>query len=962
MPTRTRSVPQVPLTETQTFREESAVHNLPAQITRFIGRQNELRILQDLLRQERLVTLVGSGGSGKTSLAIQSAWQALNFFADGAWLIPLVEVTSPDLFYFAISEALQLPAFSNTDSQKQIINYLRGKHILLIFDNFEQLNPSMLPALLQQAPQLTALVTTRDRLNLYGECAFDLGGLDIPQSAEPEAVAAASAGQLFLQSAQRARPGFSLTAKNSPAIQRICHLVDGIPLALELAAAWVRVMNCEQIARQIESDLDFLTATWRDQPQRRRSMRALLEHSWNMLPPQEKLILQRLSILSGRFNLPAAQAVAQVTLPELISLLDKALIHWDSQSESYTSHPLLKRYAAEHMAEKPGEQIETCKRHCQYFLNFIRQRRQAIHGPEVLQKLHEISEALNDIRLAWDWAVQNGQWEFLDLGLDGLFEFYKMEGRYAEGAVLFDTAAQAVETATNLATQTLLWRLRMRQAAFIAQSRRLDEARKILEAGLPILRTQDNPTELAFGLTYLGLTSILESKHADADTFLAEALSIARNSNLQLMEADILRNQAENCEHLGNLAAARQAIEQAEKIYHVLEDQQGKGRASYMRGWIAFQQGDYLQAQACFQRTVEIGERLGDLFGQSSGLDSLASLLRRRGYYSDAAENRRKALALIQQTGNQQGEAVVTANLGTDLLNQGDYATAQACYQRSLAIHREMGLRRNESIDLSNLANVTILSGDASTAMEYIQQGLAIAQANGDQFIMGVGFTIQGNVLYEMHKLSEANASYLQALDLMKANGQDAWVKEIRAYQARLALTQENLSIAEEFALEVWQAIQNGDTSTLDEPFLLHICCQVFQAAGDPRAGEALRLAYTRLHARAAKISDEATRRLFLENVTTHREIQRLFTIAEKEPPSSTAIPAVASEVLPDPLTRQEIEILRLLASGLSNQQIAEKLVISVGTVKFHVHNLYAKLNVQNRTQAAARGRELELV
>ncbi|HNT74343.1 MAG TPA: tetratricopeptide repeat protein [Anaerolineae bacterium] len=933
---------------------EASRHNLPAPLTGMVGRQDELRLLQDWLLHERLVTLVGPGGCGKTRLALQVAWQSLPFFTDGVWLVSLASVTTPELCYFAISEALQLPAYSGLDPQKQIVNYLRGKHLLLVLDNFEQLLPvaGLVSTLLQQAPQVTALITSREKLSLYGECLFDLHGLSLPAAETLDALTASGAGQLFLQNARRARRDFALTAENYAAAIRICRLVEGMPLALELAGAWARALSCEQIAAHIASDLDFLTANWQDQPQRHRSLRTLLEHSWGMLTPQEQQTLRRLAVLAGPFDLPAAQAVAQVAPPLLAALVDKSLLHWNPATERYDSHPLLKRYAAARLAEDAVEQAEVNARHCRYFLEWIGRQQAALRGSQASQALHAIGAALNDIRQAWDWAVHNAQWELLDAGLEGLFRFYDTRSLYTEGADLFDGAAASLPQAA--APPDVLWRLRLHQAAFVARLRRLDEAHRLFEATLPALRDSDRPADLAFCLNRLGLLLALKGRHTEAAVALAEALTIARAQGLPLLEADVLINQAENEERQGRLVEAGAAIAPAGEIYRAQGDLRGEAYAYYLQGWVVVQQGHYLQAQACFRQSCAIGESLGDLFGQSSSLDALASALRRQGYYSDAAEHRRKALTLIQQTGSRQGEAVALSNLGTDLMNLGDYVAAQTFYQRSLAIYRELGFRRNESIDLGNLANLALNAGDPAAALDYLQPALEIAQAAGDQLMVGICQVMQADALAALARPAEAAARYTQVLPLLEELGQTGRALEARGGLAHVALVQGHRPAAQAQAEHIWQAVQAGREDAFDNVLDLYAACiRVFAAVGDARLPAAVQQAHALLQAHAAKIQDESLRRLFLENIPAHREILRAFAA-----PQPAAPPAAPSPLL-DPLTRQEIEVLRLLAEGLSNRQIAEKLVITVGTVKSHVHAIYSKLNAQNRTQAVARGREL---
>lgn len=940
--------------------KEAILHNLPAPLTGLVGRQDELRLLQDLLRHERLVTLVGPGGCGKTRLALQAAWQSLPFFTDGAWLVSLASVTAPELGYFAISEALQLPAYSGLDPQKQLVNYLRGKHLLLVLDNFEQLLPSagLVSALLQQAPQVTALITSREKLNLYGECLFDLHGLSLPAADTLAALTASGAGQLFLQNARRARRDFALTDENYAAAIRICRLVEGMPLALELAGAWARALSCEQIAAHIASDLDFLTADWQDHPQRRRSMRALLEHSWGMLAPPEQQTLRRLAVLAGAFDLPAAQAVAQVAPPLLAALVDKSLLHWNPASERYDSHPLLKRYAAARLAEDTAEQAEVNARHCRYFLEWVGRQQAALRGSQMSQALHAIGEALNDIRQAWDWAVHNAHWQWLDAGLDGLFRFYDTRSLYTEGADLFGGAAESLSQ--TAAPPPLLWRLRLHQAAFVARLRRLDEAHRLFEATLPPLRESGRPADLAFCLNRLGLLLALKGQHAEAALALAEALDIARAQGAPLLEADVLTNQSENEERQGNLAEAGAAIAQAGEIYRAQGDLRGEAHACYLQGWVVVQQGHYLQAQACFRQSCAIGESLGDLFGQSSSLDALASALRRQGYYSDAAEHRRKALALIQQTGSRQSEAVALSNLGTDLMNLGDYVAAQTYYQRSLAIYRELGFRRNESIDLGNLANLALNAGDPAAAWDYLQPALEIAQAAGDRFIIGLCQVMQADALAALGRPAEAAARYAQVWPLLEELGQTGRALEARGGLARAALAQGDRPAARSQAEPIWQALQAGREDAFDNVLDLYAACiRVFAAVGDARLPDAVQQAHALLQAHAAKVQNESLRRSFLENIPAHREILRARAALQESAAPRNAAPLAAPTPLPDPLTRQELEVLRLLAEGLSNRQIAEKLVITVGTVKSHVHAIYRKLDAQNRTQAVARGRAL---
>jgi predicted ATPase/DNA-binding CsgD family transcriptional regulator len=948
----------------QPAREETAAHNLPAPVTRFVGRQDELRSLQNLLRNERLVTLVGPGGSGKTRLAIQAAWQALGEFADGVWLVPLMAVTSPDLFYFAISEALQLPAYSSLEPHKQIINYLRSKHLLLVLDNFEQLIPvaGLLPVLLQQAPRVTILVTSRERLNLYGECAFDLAGLDVPQNATPEDLAASGAGQLFWQNAQRARPGFAFSPENSPSVQRICHLVEGMPLALELAGTWARTMSCQQIAAQIENDLDFLTAGWQDQPQRRRSLRTLLEHSWGMLTPGEQQTLRRLSLLAGHFDLPAAQAVAQVDRPELIALMDKSQLYWDSGSERYDSHPLLKRYAAERLAEDPVEQAEISARHSRYFLEFVGQRQEALRGPHASRALHEIGEALNDIRQAWDWAVEKGRDDWIEISMEGMRHFYETRAWYPEGAEIFRRAAEQFkrpgETAPN--ARRLSWRLLARQAVFLSGVKNWETASNLLGECLTAQRAAGDTAEIAFCLSYLGSYLVNSSQFSAARAYLVEALELARSTGLSAIEARTLIALGRLYSRQGEMPEAEIYYEQARQIYRELGNLRGEATTYYNIGWVLLQRGYSSRALACFQHSYEISVELADLSGQCNALDSQASLLRGMGRLVEALEQRQKVVALILQTGRRRAEGVAYSNLANDWVALGNLEKARPLLEQGQAIYRETGSRWDESIGLLDLSRLYNLQGEFQFALEAAQQALQIAVESAERVVQGLAQMQVAESLLRLGRLSEAHATFQTAWDLLAETGQEFKLAEARAGMARLALVQNDLQLAFSHAEAIWQTL-HGAEAPADENFALHQACwQVFLRTRDARGGEVVRAAYRALQERAERIPDPNLREMFFR-LPLHRELLREFAALE-EGEARKAAETLKVSALPDPLTRQEIEVLRLLANGLSNQQIATSLTITVGTVKSHVHNIYCKLNAQNRTQAVARGREMGLL
>src|SRR5262245_54888192 len=328
---------------------------LPIPPTTLFGREQELTQISQLLQhpQCRLLTLIGPGGIGKTHLAIEAATQQQALFADGATFVPLAPLVGREQAITTIADSLGLVLYTASDRAEQLIAALHAKQLLLVLDNFEHLLAeasciALVRDLVRGAPQVKLLVTSREPLRIQAEWVLEVQGLPVPESAAPDALEASSAARLFLQRARQARVGFTLTDDDRQAVYEICQLVAGLPLGIELAAAWVATLSCREIAREIQRSLDFLAASARDVVDRHQSIRAAFDHSWKLLSAEEQRVLRQIAVFRGSFGRAAAEQVATTSLASLSTLVSKSLLR-HTQDGRYELHDLVRQYALEHL-------------------------------------------------------------------------------------------------------------------------------------------------------------------------------------------------------------------------------------------------------------------------------------------------------------------------------------------------------------------------------------------------------------------------------------------------------------------------------------------------------------------------------------------------------------------------------------------------------------------------------------
>lgn len=542
-----RQPPPTPTPEHSTLttvgREETGqLRNFPAQLTAFVGRDLDLSEIGGFLLEPsiHLLTLVGPGGIGKTRLAVQVAQEQARHFRDGAALVPLAGVDSPDGMVPAIAAALGLAFGPGQSPEAQLKAQLEPQELLLVLDNLEHLLPGagLISDLLEAAPGLKVLATSREALDFYGEYLVEVGGLEVPPDPADPHLEVYDAVQLFVRSARRLNPRFGLEAANRPQVAQVCRMLYGSPLAIELATTWTRLLGVGEVLEEVQKSLDFLRVNQPDLPERHRSLRAVFEHSWSLLTPEEQTALMRLSVFRGGFRKEAAEAVADVSLRTLLTLTNKSLLQRTPEGR-FERHPLVLEFSEEKLAHSQSFHAAQQERHGLYFFDFLEAR--AMGGPHDQQYLAEIDEDLENLRAAWGWAVHNQRTDQLERSAD-LVVFYDRRARFEEGAKLFRAAVEALDRA-GPGHPAALGKACVDAAWLCLRLGRVEQARGYAEQSVELLRPSGSTT-LMKALNILGTISGMQGNKQQARVELSEALELAREHGNIRAQSNYLNNLA----------------------------------------------------------------------------------------------------------------------------------------------------------------------------------------------------------------------------------------------------------------------------------------------------------------------------------------------------------------------------------------------------------------------------------
>jgi predicted ATPase/transcriptional regulator with XRE-family HTH domain len=649
--------------------------NLPRALTSFIGREPEISALGQLLRDPQclLLTIVGPGGIGKTRLAIEAANQSKDLFPDGVWFIPLVTLNSPASIVPAIADAVNFRFQDPTDPQTQLLRYLCAKKLLLILDNAEHLleGVGLLTEILNACPQVKLLVTSRERLNLLSEWVFEVQGLPVPASDQEEQFTSYSAVALLVQSARRVRAGFELREEDRSWVLKICQILEGMPLGIELAAAWVGLLSCEVIAKEIERNIDFLAVSMRDLPERHRSLRATLDHSWKLLNDEERLILSRLAVFHGNFSREAAQEICGGSLSVLSSLKNKGLLYRTEQ-DFYSLHEIIRQYAGLKLAEHPEEDERVKERHATYFVQRLSAWEKALQSSRQLETFNEMARVIDNLSQGWQYMVTHCH--------------PKTGKRISFYADLLHSALFSI---------SLFYEMRCRSLEAIALFKESIEYLKAVRAEFEGTEDCSHFNSVLGHITaYLGLHYFYIFQYEKSREYLNEAIQLLENSQSRVEKAQAQVMLASICAIQGQIQEPIALLQQSREVF----------REEGVKWWYAlsivhiainyFNFGKLQECEALFQEGFQLVEP-GDLRSELPLRDGFAYVLLIKGDYDRAEQLMRENLQLSYLFGNFRLTASILFNLGRVALATQRIELAEEYIQKSIHLLTEYGEARD---------------------------------------------------------------------------------------------------------------------------------------------------------------------------------------------------------------------------------------------------------------------------
>jgi predicted ATPase/class 3 adenylate cyclase/DNA-binding CsgD family transcriptional regulator len=859
-------------------------NNLPLQLTQLIGREQEMASVLDLLQREnvRLLTLTGPGGIGKTSLSLQVAAELSDRFPDGVYFVNLAPLSDPGLVIPAITQTFTLKEMGEEPLFEMLKAYLQEKQLLLLLDNFEQVVSAAVyvAELLASCPMLKVMVTSRAALHLRGEQEFTVPPLAVPNPKRlpnPEALSQYGAVALFIQRAQAVKAEFQVTHANAPAVAEICIRLDGLPLAIELAAARVKLLPPQALLARLGRRLQVLTGGVRDAPARQQTLRQTIEWSYQLLHPEEQRLFQRLSVFAGGCTLQAIEAVctaldiestAGQVLDGVASLLDKSLLQQIEQEGGVPRLAILatvREFALEALVASGWMKV-TLQAHAEYYLKFAEEVEPKLLSGDQQRWVGLLDQEYENLRAALQWSVEQGELE-LTLRLGGaLWRFWWIRGI---GGFL---------------SEELLW---------------LEQAIQGIEGVRTSVRAK--------ALISVGALAYQHGDNDRAESFCQESLA----------------------------------------LFQELGDTHGIAYSLYVLGLIAARRNDYKAAKSLHEEALHLFRAVDDKEGIAHSLTDLAYGAMDEGDFNKARSLAMEGLTCFRVTGDKRGTVYALLRLGrVYYFSQTEQASALTLVAEALTLSREIGYRWGVTSALGLLGQLELNQRDLRSARSHLEEALVLRRGIGDGWGIAWGLYSLFWVAFEEGDYAAAQALILESLAILRQSDDKEFIASGVEALAGVVSVQGN---------PVWAARLWGAAEALRKAIRAPI-----PPVNHARYESLVAAARMHVHGDLFRAHWEVGRTMSLDQVLTLPERERMPAMISAAQPRKSAGNKPINH--PAGLTAREMEVLCLVAKGLTDAQVADRLVISPRTVNTHLTSIYSKLGVDSRTAATRYAIEHQLV
>ena len=694
-------------------------NNLPVEPTPLVGREAETAAVRAQLERDgtRLITLTGPGGVGKTRLSLQVAADALDRFPDGAWLVPLAAITDPALVAGEIALTLGVREEAGRPLEATLADHLRDRRMLLVLDNLEQVltGAKTVATLLAASPGLRIIATSRTRLGLRGEVEYVVPTLSVPDLSRlppPERLTDYESVRLFVQRAVAAKPAFVVDDANARAVAAICRRLDGLPLAIELAAARVKLLAPDALLRRLEQRLPLLTGGARDLLPHQRTLRGAIAWSYDLLTEAERTLFRHLAIFAGGWTLESVEALADSGVDAaidpfdgVVALVDQSLVRQEDGADGEPRFSMLqtiREYGREQLAQS-GEDEELSRWHASHFLDLAEQAEPALTGPDQGDWLGRLEAEHDNLRATLGWATERDAETALRLGA-ALWRFWMIRGYQTEGYRWLQGALAA-----GGGTPPAVRAAALRAAGVLAELRAdLVQAKALHEESLAIARAIGDRGGTATSLRNLGVVAQEQRDYGTALAHYAEALTLHRADGDRRGLAATMTNMGKAVQEQGDDARASALYEEALALVRTLGDRQATAGVLMNLGVIAADQGMYPKATACYEEALSLARALGDRWTEGSILYNLGVVAAEQDEPTQAMAFFGEAIALARELEDQQGVAYALIGLGDLACERGEIAAAVDAYKESLLACREIG---DQSGAIHSLFKMAALAG-----------------------------------------------------------------------------------------------------------------------------------------------------------------------------------------------------------------------------------------------------------